>query len=50
VEKLFQRYAAGGDKRMGIACWQLLFYALWHRIHAEVDRAEGSVFDCLGAA
>ena len=50
VEKLFQRYAAGGDKRMGIACWQLLFYALWHRIHAEGVRAEGSVFDCLGAA
>lgn len=50
VEKLFQRYAAGGDKRMGIACWQLLFYALWHRIHAEGVGAENSVFDCLGAA
>lgn len=50
VEKLFRRYASGGDKRMGIACWQLLFYALWHRIHAEGVLAEGSVFDCLGAA
>jgi asparagine synthase (glutamine-hydrolysing) len=50
VEKLFRRYAAGGDKRMGIACWQLLFYALWHRIHAEGIRSESSVFDCLGAA
>jgi asparagine synthase (glutamine-hydrolysing) len=50
VEALFRRYAQGGDKRMGIACWQLLFYALWHRIHAEGIKAKGSVFDCLGAA
>jgi asparagine synthase (glutamine-hydrolysing) len=48
VEKLFRSYA--GDKRMGIACWQLLFYALWHRIHAEGASAQGSVFDCLEAA
>ncbi|MBS0274027.1 MAG: asparagine synthase (glutamine-hydrolyzing), partial [Proteobacteria bacterium] len=48
VEKLFLRYAAGGSRRMGIACWQLLFYALWHCIHAEGIRSEGSVFDCLG--
>lgn len=50
VENLFRRYASGGEKRMGIACWQLLFYALWHRIHAEGVGAQGSVFDCLGAA
>jgi asparagine synthase (glutamine-hydrolysing) len=48
VEKLFKNYA--GDKRAGIACWQLLFYALWHRIHAEGASAQGSVFDCLEAA
>jgi len=48
VEKLFRSYR-GGDKRMGIACWQLLFYALWHHIHAEGVSAEGSVFDCLTA-
>ncbi len=50
VEKLFRSYAGGGDKRMGIACWQLLFYALWHRIHAEGVSADGAVFDCLEAA
>ncbi|MGN6514608.1 MAG: asparagine synthase (glutamine-hydrolyzing) [Rhizomicrobium sp.] len=50
VEKLFRNYARGGDKRMGIACWQLLFYALWHRIHGEGVEAQGSVFDCLGGA
>ncbi len=49
VEKLFRSYA-GGDKRRGIACWQLLFYALWHRIHAQGVSAEGGVFDCLEAA
>lgn len=48
VEKLFASYR-GGDKRIGIACWQLLFYALWHRIHAEGISAEGSVLDCLTA-
>jgi asparagine synthase (glutamine-hydrolysing) len=50
VEKLFRSYAGGGQKRMGIACWQLLFYALWHRIHAEGADSRGSVFDCLEAA
>lgn len=50
VEKLFRSYAGGGDKRMGIACWQLLFYALWHRIHGEGVSAEGDVFACLEAA
>jgi asparagine synthase (glutamine-hydrolysing) len=50
VEKLFRSYAGGGEKRLGIACWQLLFYALWHRIHAEGVSAEGNVFDCLEAA
>ncbi|MGH6873015.1 MAG: asparagine synthase (glutamine-hydrolyzing) [Rhizomicrobium sp.] len=46
VERLFRSYS-GGDKRHGIACWQLLFYALWHRIHAEGANAEGDVFACL---
>jgi asparagine synthase (glutamine-hydrolysing) len=50
VEKLFRAYAGGGEKRHGIACWQLLFYALWHNIHARGVSAEGSVFDCLEAA
>jgi asparagine synthase (glutamine-hydrolysing) len=50
VEKLFHSYAGGGKKRLGIACWQLLFYALWHRIHGEGVSAEGDVFACLEAA
>ncbi|HEY1632285.1 MAG TPA: asparagine synthase (glutamine-hydrolyzing) [Rhizomicrobium sp.] len=49
VDALFRAYR-GGDKRLGIACWQLLFYALWHNIHARGVSAEGSVFDCLEAA
>ncbi|HTQ12341.1 MAG TPA: asparagine synthase (glutamine-hydrolyzing) [Rhizomicrobium sp.] len=49
VERLFRSYS-GGDRRRGIACWQLLFYALWHRIHAEGVDASGDVFACLEAA
>jgi asparagine synthase (glutamine-hydrolysing) len=50
VEKLFRSYAGGGEKRLGIACWQLLFYALWHRIHGEGVSADADVFACLEAA
>ena len=47
VKELFESMA--GDKRAGIACWQLLFYALWHRIHIEGGRADLPVLDALAA-
>jgi asparagine synthase (glutamine-hydrolysing) len=35
VARLFGSFERSGGKRLGAACWQLLFYALWHRVHAE---------------
>lgn len=35
--------------RRGIACWVLLFYALWHRRHVEGKGLDGDVFDALAA-
>ena len=35
VRDLFITLAGRRGKREGIACWLLLFYALWHRIHIE---------------
>ena len=37
------------DKRTGFACWTLLFYALWHRVHVDGRAAQGDVFDMLSA-
>jgi asparagine synthase (glutamine-hydrolysing) len=47
AESLFTAYARSGDKREGAACWQLLFYALWHRIHLEGQAAAGDVMSVL---
>jgi asparagine synthase (glutamine-hydrolysing) len=35
VARLFAAFGQSGGKRLGAACWQLLFYALWHRIHGQ---------------
>ncbi|HEY2071539.1 MAG TPA: asparagine synthase (glutamine-hydrolyzing) [Rhizomicrobium sp.] len=48
VEKLFRSYT-GKDKRHGIACWQLLFYALWHHVHAQGASGDGDVLGCLSS-
>lgn len=45
VRTLFQSC----DKRTGFACWTLLFYALWHRIHVDGTAPEGNVFEMLSA-
>jgi len=44
VEALFK---AADGKREGMACWALLFYALWHRAHIEGRAPEGDVFHAL---
>ena len=49
VESLFDAFAIRGAKHEGIACWQLLFYALWHAIHVERRKATGDVFATLEA-
>ena len=35
--------------RAGKAAWTLLFYALWHKIHMDGAKPEGSVFDVLSS-
>jgi asparagine synthase (glutamine-hydrolysing) len=49
VEALFHRFDNSGGKRESVACWQLLFYALWHRIHAEGRPSRGDVMSVLEA-
>lgn len=49
VGALFNRFADRGGKREGAACWLLLFYALWHRMHVEGARPGMDVFETLRA-
>jgi asparagine synthase (glutamine-hydrolysing) (EC 6.3.5.4) len=44
VREIFSRAA---DKRAGVACWRLLFLALWHHRHGLGGSGAGSVFDVL---
>ncbi len=48
VERLFK--SMPNDKRAGVARWQLLFYALWHRAHIEGGRTDLPVIEALEAA
>jgi asparagine synthase (glutamine-hydrolysing) len=48
VQKLFE--SMEDNKRGGIACWQLLFYALWHRVHIEGGRSDLPVIEALEGA
>jgi asparagine synthase (glutamine-hydrolysing) len=48
AERLFRAFGERGGKKTGAACWQLLFYALWHAIHVECRPAQGDVFAVLG--
>lgn len=45
VEGLFRSLSRDG--RAGLACWQLLFYALWHKIHVEGVRSDLPVLETL---
>jgi asparagine synthase (glutamine-hydrolysing) len=47
VKRLFERLSQRPAKRLGQAAWQLVFFALWHRIHIEGKAPDGSVFDVL---
>lgn len=46
VAALFRRAA---DRRAGVACWRLLFYALWHRRHIEGRALAGDAFEVLAS-
>ncbi|TNE37447.1 MAG: asparagine synthetase B [Alphaproteobacteria bacterium] len=47
VEALFSSVDGSKNKRQGLAAWQLLYYALWHRIHIEGAAHEGTILDIL---
>jgi asparagine synthase (glutamine-hydrolysing) len=47
VENLFLQLQDHPTKRPGNAAWQLLFFALWYKIHIEGRSADGSVFDIM---
>jgi hypothetical protein len=49
VKKLFESMS-DNNKRAGTACWQLLFYALWHRAHIEGVRTDLPIIETLEAA
>lgn len=46
VQDIFARAA---DQRAGVACWRLLFLALWHDRHGMGRVSDGDVFDVLAA-
>ena len=47
VKHLFGTFEARGGKHEGAACWQLLFYGLWHAVHVEGKKSSGDVFSVL---
>ena len=47
VAALFKSFGERGGKHKAIACWQLLFYALWHAIHVERRAVLADVFATL---
>ena len=47
VDTFFKRFAAHGGKHEAIACWQILFYALWHKIHVEGVGAGAGILETL---
>jgi asparagine synthase (glutamine-hydrolysing) len=49
VEKLFQACGQRAGKHEAAACWQLLFYALWHAIHIEGRQVHADVFEVLSS-
>jgi asparagine synthase (glutamine-hydrolysing) len=49
VAALFSAFGSGGGKHEGIACWQLLFYAMWHAVHVEKRTAADDVLTLLEA-
>ena len=47
VKALFAGFGNRGGKHEGTACWQILFYALWHRIHVEGHGSRGDIMSVL---
>ena len=49
VETLIKAFGDRSGKHEGAACWQLLFYAIWHAIHLEGRAIHPDVFATLAA-
>jgi asparagine synthase (glutamine-hydrolysing) len=47
VATLFNAFGNGGGKHEANACWQLLFYAIWHAINVEKRAVTDDVFTML---
>jgi asparagine synthase (glutamine-hydrolysing) len=47
VARLFAALQGVPSKGASVACWRLLFYALWHRVHIEGVPSAGDVFSVL---
>ena len=47
VAGLFSAFGNGGGKHEANACWQLLFYAIWHAIHVEKRSLTDDAFTML---
>jgi len=42
-----QLFARAADKKAGMACWRLLFLALWHHRHGLGGAIDGDAFEVL---
>ena len=47
VLALYRDFADRDGNAMGHACWRLLFYALWHKVHVEQRTVTDDVFSML---
>jgi hypothetical protein len=47
VEALFRSLGRSPDKHATSACWLLLFFALWYRIHVEGASPLGYIMSTL---
>ena len=45
--RIFEQTAQKQTKRLGMAAWQLLYFALWYRIHIEGAAADGDTLAVL---
>ena len=49
VNSLFRNFS-GSDKKLNIAAWSLLYYALWHNYHVLGHHRNGDILDTLSAS
>lgn len=50
AQRIFERCAQKGTKRLGMAAWQLLSFVVWYRLHIDGAAADGPLEDILSAS